>query len=306
MPYPSPITYPSGLLFPGSGVGGGFDGSPVALGSDIVLNSIDSDGVMWLIDPDGFDGWGSPGSTAEFTQRARGIGATSSEGFLKARVMSISGVFDAPTPELALAAADKLSAAVSLTGFLLSVWQAGSIRSCNVKRQDDVIITWVDALTANYSIQVVARDPRKFGDLITASTLLPFSSGGLTFPVTFPITFTGTSGTGVLRVNNPGNTPAPVWLRIDGPIPAGGWTVTHIAKQQSLTFATALALGAGEFVTVDMDRREVLAQGQSPRSGYVTSRGWFSLDPGDNDIAFSAQNYSSTATLTVVTKPAWS
>jgi len=65
-------------------------------------------------------------------------------------------------------------------------------------------------------------------------------------------------------------------------------------------------LGVGEFLTVDMDRREVLAQGQSARSGYVTSRGWFTLDPGDNVIAFSSVNYSETASLTVTTKPSWS
>jgi hypothetical protein len=55
-----------------------------------------------------------------------------------------------------------------------------------------------------------------------------------------------------------------------------------------------------------MDRREVLAQGQAPRSGYVTSRGWFSLDPGVNEIAFSSVNYSETANLSVSTKPSWS
>jgi hypothetical protein len=180
------------------------------------------------------------------------------------------------------------------------------IRNCMAQRQGEVIVTPITDTLATYSVLIVAKDPRKYGDLITASTLLPFSSGGLVRPSTWPRTWTGVSGTGVLRVNNPGNTYAPVWLRIDGPIPAGGWTVTHVGKKQSLTFATAIALGAGEFVTVDMDRREVLAQGQSPRSGYVTSRGWFSLDPGDNDIAFSAQNYSATAQLTLTTKPAWS
>ena len=109
-----------------------------------------------------------------------------------------------------------------------------------------------------------------------------------------------------MRLTNTGNTQAPVWLRIDGPIPAGGWTVTHLGKKQALTFASSLALTSGEFVTVDMDRREVLAQGQAARAGYVTSRGWFSLDPGDNDIAFSASGISLTAQLTVTTKPAWS
>ena len=303
MPYPSPITYPSGLLFPGSTPDGIFDGALVAIG-DLLLNTVDADGVFWILES--FKGWGSPGSTVEFSQRARGHGATASEGFLKARVMTLEGTIDAPTPEALTLAVDQLSAAVSLSSFTLMVAEAGRVRHCEAQRQDEVLISWIDAFTARFSIQVVAKDPRKFGDLVTATTRLPFSEGGLTFPVTFPITFTGTSGTGVIRVNNPGNTQAPVWLRIDGPVPAGGWSVAHLGKQQSLTFATALALGSGEFVTVDMDRREVLAQGQAARSGYVTSRGWFTLDPGDNDIAFSAANYSPTATLTVTTKPSWS
>jgi hypothetical protein len=220
--------------------------------------------------------------------------------------MTIEGLIMAPVAGMLSEAIDNLSAAVSLGQFQVIVSEQGRLRNVMAQRQDEVQVSYLTDIVARYSIQIAARDPRKFGDLITASTRLPFSEGGLTFPVTFPITFTGTSGTGVIRINNPGNTPAPVWLRIDGPIPAGGWSVTHVAKQQSLTFATALALGSGEFVTVDMDRREVLAQGQAPRSGYVTSRGWFSLDPGDNDIAFSAVNYSSTASLSITTKPAWS
>jgi len=303
VPYPSPITYPSALLFPGSSAAGLFEGSPVAIG-DLLFNTVDADGVFWILES--FKGWGSPGSTAELTQRVRGNGATSSEGFLKARVMTLEGTIDAPSPELLSAAVDQLSAAVRLDGFRLLVAEAGRVRHCEAKRQDEVLISWLDAYTAKFSIQVVAKDPRKFGDLVSASTRLPFSEGGLVRPSTWPRTWTGVSGTGQVTINNPGNTQAPVWLRIDGPLPAGGWTVTHQGKKSSLTFATALSLGSGEFVTVDMDRREVLAQGQAPRSGYVTSRGWFSLDPGDNVIAFSAQNYSSTASLTVSTKPAWS
>lgn len=302
MPYPSPVTYPSPSLYPGLG-SDTFDPLWIALGN-LVLGAVDPAGVRFTVDK--FDGWGSPASSAQLTQRARGHGATSSEGFYRPRVMTIEGLMMAPASGMLSAAVDSLSAAVELGQFQMLVSEQGRVRNTMAKRQDEVIVTYLTDTKARYSIQIVARDPRKFGDLLTATTRLPFSEGGLTFPVTFPITFTGTSGTGVLRVNNPGNTQAPVWLRIDGPIPAGGWTVTHVGKKQSLTFATALALGVGEFVTVDMDRREVLAQGQAPRSGYVTSRGWFPLDPGDNDIAFSAQNYSSTASLTVTTKPSWS
>jgi len=180
------------------------------------------------------------------------------------------------------------------------------VRHAMVQRQGEVIPTWHSDKLAEYSILVSAKDPLKYGDLVSTSTVLPSSSGGLTYPVTYPITYTGVSETGIIRLENTGNTQAPVWLRVDGPVPAGGWTVTHVGKKQSLSFATSLALGSGEFVTVDMERREVLAQGQSARAGYVTSRGWFSLDPGINDIAFSATNYSSTALLTAATKPAWS
>jgi hypothetical protein len=221
--------------------------------------------------------------------------------------MSISGTVKT-APGMLSYAEDRLNAACSLAPFQLAVVESGRVRTALSRRQDKVDFRSLrgSKTTATFSIQFVAKDPRKYGDLVTLSTVLPSSTGGLEYPVTYPVTYTGVTNSGVLRVNNPGNIEAPVWLRIDGPIPAGGWTVTHVGKKQSLTFSTALALGAGEFVTVDMEKREVLAQGQSARAGYVTSRGWFRLDPGDNDIAFSAQNYSSTALLTLATKPAWS
>lgn len=302
MPYPSPITYPSRLLYPGA-TDREFSLSPIAIG-DLLLNAIDDNGTRWIVQK--FDGWGSPASTAVFTQRARGHGSTASEAFYTDRVMVLEGLILTESPELLSAALDLLNASVTLEQFTMIVSETGYIRHVLAQRQGEIIVTRLNNRQARFSIQIVAKDPRKFGDLITVSTPLPSSSGGRTYPATYPITYTGSTATGVVRLTNTGNTQAPVWLRIDGPIPAGGWTVTHIGKKQALTFASSLALTSGEFVTVDMDRREVLAQGQAARAGYVTSRGWFSLDPGDNDIAFSATVYSPTAQLTVTTKSAWS
>ncbi len=303
MPYPSPISYPSASLYPG--FLSGENGRQVGLGSALVLGGTDEFGVRWSLTK--FEGWsGSPGPTLNLTQRARGHGATGSESYLTPRFMSLGGLIHAENAAALDDAFDRLNAAVTLDPFQLLVSEDSRVRNCMVQRQGEVIPTFHSDKLAAYSILVCAKDPLKYGDLVSASTVLPSSSGGLTFPITFPITFTGVSNTGVIRLTNTGNAQAPVWLRVDGPIPAGGWTVTHIGKKQSLSFATSLALATGEFVTVDMDRREVLAQGQSARAGYVTSRGWFSLDPGINDIAFSATNYSSTALLTAATKPAWS
>ena len=303
MPYPSPVTYPSPTLFPG--FRSGQEGLQVALNADFILGATDAYGVRWSLTT--FDGWdGSPSPTLELMQRARGHGATGSESFMTPRIMTLGGLIHAPSVEALDDAFDRLNAAIKLEPFEILVLQKRLIRNVTVARQGEVIPTRHSDKLGAYSVLVSARDPRKFGDLITASTRLPFSTGGLTFPITFPVTFTGVSGTGRVSINNTGNVEAPVWLRIEGPLPAGGHAVTHLGKGRTLTFGTALALGAGEFLTVDMDRREVLAQGQAPRSGYVTNRGWFSLDPGVNEIAFSSQNYSETANLTVSTKPAWS
>jgi len=253
-----------------------------------------------------FDGWtGSPASTLELTQRARGNGATSNDPDITPRNMVLSGRVTNPDPAGLNASLEDLNAAVRLDGFQLTVAETGRVRHCQAARNGEVLTPKVNNRIATFSIQIAAEDPLKYGDLVTATTLLPRSTGGLVRPSTWPRTWTGVSNSGVIRVNNPGNEQAPVWLRIDGPIPAGGWSVTHQGKQQSLTFASSLALAAGEFVTVDMEQREILAQGQAPRAGYVTSRGWFTLDPGDNDIAFSAVSDSPTAQLTVTTKPAW-
>lgn len=300
MPYPSPLTFPSGLLAPGL-AGASFP--PVAVG-DLVMNTVDSSGVQWVLSD--LQGWGSPGSTAQATPRARGRGSTMSEAFLKHRTLVGTGSILTEDPALLTGAIDQLIAAIDLQPFQITVAEPGRTRTLTVQRQDDVLPKKLNAYEADFSFQVIAKDPLKYGDLVSASTVLPSSTGGLVRPSTWPRTWSGVTNSGRIAIVNEGNFPSPVWMRIDGPVPAGGWAATHVGKKQTLSFASSLALAAGEFVTVDNERREVLAQGQAPRSGYVTSRGWFNLDPGVNEIAFSAQNYSSTALLTVSTKPTWS
>lgn len=303
MPYPSPVTYPSSSTYPGFDTGEA--GRMIALGDDVVLGQFDAAGVKWSINKfDGYDG--SPGSTVDLTQRARGHGATASEAYLTARYMTIEGKIRAQSLDALEQAAKQLTRAVKLDLFQMLVSEKRGVKQLMVRRKGDVVVDPITDTIATYSLLLAADDPLKYGDLVTATTLLPSSTGGMVRPSTWPRTWTGVSNNGVIRVNNAGDEQAPVWLRIDGPIPAGGWTITHQGKEQALTFASSLALAAGEFVTVDMENREVLAQGQAPRAGYVTSRGWFDLDPGDNDIAFSAANFSPTAQLTVTTKPAWS
>jgi hypothetical protein len=64
-------------------------------------------------------------------------------------------------------------------------------------------------------------------------------------------------------------------------------------------------MGAGEFLIVNMDAQTALANGQTTRAGYITSRGWSGFDPGANTWSFTAASFDASAQLTVTAAAAW-
>ena len=208
-------------------------------------------------------------------------------------------LLDGPTSDSVDAALDALKAAAS-TSLTILAWDDG--RYVHVKREDAVLVKRHTSRLAVASVQLLSPDPRKFAADLTASTALPSTTGGVTFPLTFPLTFTAVTVTGQVSLTNPGNAAGPVRLRIDGPVTAP--VVTHVTSGKALVFAASLTLGVGEFVTVDMESHQVLAQGQASRAGWVTQRGWSSFEPGENAWAFAA-GMASAAQLTVTATPAW-
>jgi len=277
--------------------------SYVSIGS-LILTAREASGVVWIMED--ILGWGPTKGTLAPTQRARGAGATGTSSFPEMGTMTLHGWVTATNPAGLQDALDRLSTAFPLTAAKMTVTESGVSRWTTVQRVGAIDPVRHGDSAAQWSVQVVALDPLRYGDAITVTTGLPSTTGGRTRPSTWPVTWSGVTNTGQLTITNPGNEPAPVYLTINGSIPAGGWSVNHIGQNMSLSFATSLALASTEFVTVDMQKHEVLAQGQSPRNGWVTSRGWFQLNPGLNVIAFSAAVYDPTATLTILTYPAWS
>lgn len=267
----------------------------VTLGSLTFGGTVDANGVLWWVEQ--LQGWGSPKGTLTVTQRPRSHGGTRSESFLTPRVIAVTGEIVAPTPALLAQARHQLDAAVSLTDTSFSVTEYGETLHATVTRQDEVLYGDETETWTTFSIQLVAEDPRRYGASASFSTGEGSQSGGLTFPATWPISWPATVVSGVVSFNNPGNTAAPVTLRIDGP--CTGPIITHVTNGSQLVFASSLVLQSGEFLIVDMEARTVKAQGQASRVGYVTSRGWFQLDPGPNDIGFAASSYDAGALLTV-------
>lgn len=266
----------------------------VSIGS-LTLGTVDGNGVTWIAQT--VAGWGSPAGTLNLTQRPRDHGAWRSNSFLTPRVIAITGTIQAPAPSLLAAARHQLNAACSLDDTTFSVTEYGETLYSTVTRQDEVLFGDETETWTTFSLQLVAEDPRRYGQSASLQTAMPSSSGGLTFSTTFPLVFASTVVPGVVSFDNPGNIDAPVTIRIDGP--CSGPIVTHISSGSQLVFESSLTLGTGEWLIIDMAERTVKAQGQASRTGYVTSRGYFSLSPGHNDVAFNAQTYNSSARMTV-------
>lgn len=264
------------------------------------LHQIDDYGVEWVLDD--LSGWGSPASTLAPVQRSRSHGSWSGEAWLRPRTVALTGHMQCNDPVALSLAADRLMDAVALTSVPLQVSEAGRVRTMMVRRSDEVLLQAVSDTAWQWSVQVTADDPRKYGQSVTVSTALPSTSGGLTFPLTLPFTIGATTVDGSVSIVNDGNIASPLTVRFDGPVV--GPKVVHVQTQRAWA-ATGATLGAGEFWTVDMDRRTVLAQGQSSRAGYVTERGWLELLPGANDFVFSADTYSGSALMTVTAASAW-
>ena len=275
------------------------DGFTVTLGG-LDLTAVDAGGASWRTTD--VTGWsGSPAATLSPVQKTRAPGAWSSPSEYTARTVSLAGLVEAADATALRVAVDRLNAAVPLGGASLAVTEGSLTRTLTVRHQDEVLTSVLTDTVAQWSVQMVALDPRKRGSSGSTSTALPSTTGGLTVPFTVPFTITAVTVTGTCSLTNPGNAVGPVVLRIDGPIV--GPQVTHVSTGLALVFASDLAIAAGDWLEVDMEAQTALANGQSPRNGDVTRREWSGFDPGVNQWAFAAT--SGSGTLTVTGTPTW-
>jgi hypothetical protein len=259
------------------------------------LQGKDAFGVEWFLED--VKGWGAPGGTLAPKQKPRQAGAWAGLSYAKSRPMVVTGTAIAPDPYTASVALDRLIDAASLDDTTLSVSESARTRWSMVRRDGDVLPTWFGPTAFSYSVQVVAVDPRKFGATVTGSTALPQTTGGLSIPYMIPFTIPALTVSGQVNLFNPGNETGPVAIRIDGP--CSGPVITHVGSKLALTFSSSLVLNAGEFLLIDMEARTVMANGQSSRNRYITSRGWFGFEPGNNTFAFTATTFNAASRMTV-------
>ncbi|MGH3679083.1 MAG: phage distal tail protein [Natronosporangium sp.] len=146
----------------------------------------------------------------------------------------------------------------------------------------------------------VALDPLIYsGEEASAAMGLPSFTGGLTVPVTVPITVNATQVGGFADLANLGTADTGLALRIDGPAEQPLVLLVTGGVTKTLRFNTDLA--AGQWLDVDTAARTVLLNGVTSLRGKVS--GDFPLLPGGaHRVEFRG---SGTGTLTVRHRSAW-
>ena len=281
------------------------------------LYGTDSYGVSWHTTFQQISGlFDGVGSTLETASKAWTDGLYSNIPTRDGRTITIEGLIYGACPEDLIKAWERFKATFALNDQLLTV-QLGSInRQLTVKQSTSApLIRWNGLTVLKWSISLISLSSYLYagGDPTTGSTGLPFTSGGFSYPVSgygfgrkrdksdTDWYFGETQVSGVITLLSNGGAPAPVTMRVDGPVINP--VITH--EPSGRVMALDLTLGSGTYILFDGDRKQILLNGADPLRGHVLRREWSYAYPGTNRWAFSADEPNSEAKLTVSFRAAY-
>ncbi|MEU9400536.1 hypothetical protein [Streptomyces sp. NPDC048242] len=276
------------------------DAIPIQLG-DLTFGQVDEEGVHWHCGTD--DGWDSPDVRTQFTQREAAHGAWAGPVYFNERVITLAGKAFAPDAPTLDRAIERLQEAASLTDTTLTVYESIP-KQCTVRRSGKVLANRLTGTVLDWSVMVTAADPRRYGtDLRQQSTALPSTSGGLTAPLTPPLTVSATTVAGEASATNEGSIAVHPVLTITGPVPAPRIPVVYPdGSVRTLSYSDTIA--AGEQLVIDTDAHTVMLGGASRRR--YLSGDWPDIPPKSTvAFQFRADAYNPTTMLTVTWRPAW-
>lgn len=155
-----------------------------------------------------------------------------------------------------------------------------------------------------YAVELQAADPRIYDDTPTVIDFPPGdSSTGVTYPLTYPISYGGgPSGFGL--ATNEGTIDTPPVVRLYGPA-----TNPFLANRTvDDVMAFDFTIPAGQFLEVDFAAKTVLLNGDPSASRYYSLAGgrWAGLAPGDNTLQFVASGIDGNTDARVTFRSAWS
>lgn len=144
------------------------------------------------------------------------------------------------------------------------------------------------------TIEFTASDPLIYGNTLkTAAATLPSPTAGLTFPVTFNVSFGSSTGGSFQTVNN-GSYQTPPVFTIAGPVTNPIITLTSTGE----FFGLNLSLTATDHLVIDMNAETVILNGTASRwNAVMTGSTWFALPPGTSSVGVQSTDATPVAAV---------
>ncbi|AHH98336.1 phage distal tail protein [Kutzneria albida] len=279
-------------------------GSQFSIGGITINGSTDTNGCDWILTKE--DGWfGSPAVKAIRNDKPASRGVFRGVEYRGARVIVLEGTLSAPSVATLQNAIDTLSAVCPDPKSLypLTVTSANSARYINVALDAPITTTPISWQSVAFSLQLMAPDLRKLDNsLTTLSTgLTTAGTGGVSYPVTYPVNY-GTPGSGgSLVVTNTGTADADMTFTLAGALTTP--TITRADTGDTLTYNATLS--STDSVVINTNTGAV-TQGGINRRALLTANNWFSI-PAQSSITiqFRSGSPGDTGTLTVSYRNTW-
>lgn len=266
----------------------------------------DSSGVDWRLRE--LDGWDSPDLEEGADQRSGMDGLWDSDNYFGGRTLTLKGTYTAPTYEAREAAEYRLRKVVSRTEFATLLVNETVPKLVRARRTGRLMVRPLTETIGEYSMSLLATDPRKYGLSLSGGTITgPTPGGGLAPPWTPPVLIPpNTSGATRITLTNSGDYDSPIATVIRGPSPpSGGIAVYSYATGRQLLWD--VVLGVGDYIAVDPVAGVALLNGvalRSPVPGSCVLADWVA-EPGDNLIQLVANQSGTPPSAELSTYSAW-
>lgn len=268
-----------------------------------VGNEIDDNGVTWFVHKE--TGWSTPlGVRTRQAARSEAHGNFRTRNYKNARVVSLSGIARAATPDACDAAIDQFNALGSdgnLHEFVAT--EPRITRTAMVEVSDGSQLDRLDPLNFEFQLILIAPDPVKYHqDEQSASTGLPVmgsgldwtTGGGLDWTTGGGLNWGTTSSNGTLTIVNSGT--AEIWPRFSVSATSARPSITYLGR--TLQYEGTVSTGQSLDIDTYYGSRSVLHSGVSRRNLLSTAE-WTAIPPKSSvSVQFATDIYNATATLT--------
>ncbi|TFV83163.1 phage tail domain-containing protein [Blastococcus sp. CT_GayMR16] len=270
-------------------------------------NAVDEAGVLWKVNKE--TGWSAGlNPRSRRSPRPSGHGTTRSRPYGEERLITLTGVAEAPTPVAREEAKDRFTALLSGPDLeQLVVHERHMSRQAAVELNSDPRVTDLTPVVFEWQLTLAAPDPRRYAlePVSPSPTPLQQPGGGVAPPWTPPLFLPARAAGGAQTVTNPGTAPAPVLIMLKGPQVRPG--VLNATTNQVLRYG--LTLDDDDELVIDTDRGVAILNGtayRGPEPGSTVTQ-LFELPPGiSSDLqAVGEATGSGTPTMGVLFFPAW-